>query len=99
MGEPAGDDRRMLTLRDIAGGSYHLSFGGATTGLIAPGAPANALQDALVALTSIGTSADGSPNIGVSKDGNTYTVEFINDKAGTCPAASPSCHGAHWDLL
>ncbi len=70
------------------GGSFTLSFGGATTATLAHNAAASAVQSALEALSTIGTA-----NVSVTGSaGGPYTVTFINARG---KANQPQMTAAH----
>ena len=73
------DEMQKITVVNATGGTFQLTFMGQTTDAIAFDAPAKAVQDALVKLSTIGKDSTDAPNVGVAQAGNTYTIEFINN--------------------
>src|SRR4029077_512241 len=80
-GDGSHDEKQAISFQDVTGGTYELTFGVQTTTPIQWDAPAKAVQDALVALPNISVDAKNEPNVGVTLDNGTYTVEFLNDMA------------------
>jgi Ca2+-binding RTX toxin-like protein len=76
------DEIQKVTLRNTIGGTFRLKFGANTTAPIFWDAPAATVQAALVALPNIGKNADNAPNVGVIKNGYSYTIEFVGDRGG-----------------
>ncbi|MDR3710261.1 MAG: carboxypeptidase regulatory-like domain-containing protein [Capsulimonadaceae bacterium] len=65
---------KLITLTNVTGGTYTLTFGGQTTGAIAYNATAATVQTALAALSTIGTG-----NVAVTGNaGGPYTITFPN---------------------
>ncbi|HVC86095.1 MAG TPA: hypothetical protein VNC40_01565, partial [Gaiellaceae bacterium] len=77
----AVNEVQQLSVKGAAGGSYTLSYGGATTAAIAYNAAASDVQNALTAISSIGPG-----NIGVAPltitGGTGYTITFQGTLAG-----------------
>ncbi len=69
---PGGSQSEVQTLTVLAGGgTFTLSFNGQTTTALAFNAAASDVQNALTALSNIGTG-----NVAVTLTGNTYTITF-----------------------
>jgi hypothetical protein len=66
-------------------GTFKLTFKGQTTAALAANATAAQVQEALAALTSVGSDAGGKPNVEVSDRGlpaGTWDVRFVRDLGG-----------------
>src|SRR5262249_53224582 len=75
-----GFQRQALTLLDVTGGTFTLSFAGAATAPILWDAPAATVEKALEQLA-------GLDDVGVVKNGNVYTVTFLNVNGVAKPAS------------
>src|SRR5262249_9808268 len=75
-----GFQRQTVTLVDVTGGTFTLSFGAATTAPIAWDAPAAAVEKALELLA-------GLNDVGVAKEGNVYTITFLKVHGVDKPAS------------
>lgn len=79
-------NRHLVTVSDATGGTFTLTYGGATTAAIAYDAAASAVQAALAALASVGTG-----NVAVTGDaGGPWSVTFVGTLANTALALSGS---------
>jgi hypothetical protein len=67
-----------VTRNNASGGSFTLSFDGATTGSIAWNASSGTMQTALQSLSTIGAG-----NVSVSGGGSSWTVSFVGQLAAT----------------
>ena len=79
-GDGTHNAKQLVTLRNVTGGTFQLTFNGQATAPIAWDAPAATVQAALVALSNIGEDTSHEPNVGVTQSANTYTVEFLHDR-------------------
>jgi hypothetical protein len=85
-GAPANEIQRITVYADA--GTFTLTFEGETTDPIAFGATDSFVQTALADLSTIGRIPTSGPdNVSVVKDGDTYTVTFVNDLAAQGVAA------------
>lgn len=74
--EAGANEAQTITI-DATGGTFTITFMGATTGALAWNASANTVRDALVALPTIG-SDNGLPNVTVGLASLVYTITFVN---------------------
>jgi Ca2+-binding RTX toxin-like protein len=79
--DPAVDEVRTVTI-NASEGTFTLSFKGQSTGALEVGADAEDVQEALVALSSIGKDSADNDNVKVTKSFDVYTITFQNDLSG-----------------
>jgi hypothetical protein len=85
-GAPANEIQRITVYADA--GRFTLTFEGETTVQIDVGAADSVVQTALANLSTIGrVTTSGPDNVSVVKDGDSYTVTFVNDLAAQGVAA------------
>src|SRR5260221_13554878 len=83
LADPGSSAVQSILLTDVIGGTFTVSFGVATSAAIAWNAPANVVQNALTALSTIGVGNLTVQNGGVL---HPYNLFFIGALAGAAQA-------------